>query len=821
MDEETSDAEVSASSDASLSLDELLQQLDTSRDGLSDAEAQRRLAEDGPNAIEEHHRSAVIEFLSRYWGPIPWMIEVALVLSIVVGHWSDAVIIGALLVMNGLVSFWEEHQAGNAIEALKKHLATTARVERDGTWCDVAARDLVRGDVIRVRLGDVVPADAHVLGDTTLEVDQSALTGESLPVERTRGDALYSGSVLTLGEADAVVSATGSRTYFGRTTQLVETAGTVSHFQRAILRIARYLIILAVALVTLILVVGVVRGNGFTVMLEFALVVAVASIPVALPAVLSVTMAVGAGNLAKQQAVVSHLAAVEELGGVDVLCADKTGTLTQNRLAVGDPYVATGVTAEDVLGAAALASERENRDPIDLAVVGAADRAGATSEATVIEFEPFDPVHKRTTATVETDGARFRVAKGAPQVIFDLVDDPSTTSDAEAAVERFAAVGSRSLGVARADDGGPWRLLGVLSLADPPRDDSAATIQAAHDLGVTVKMVTGDQQPIAREIAREVGLGTNIEVADVLGSPEDDETVLAEQVEHADGYAQVFPEHKYRIVKLLQGRGHLVGMTGDGVNDAPALKQADAGIAVDGATDAARAAADIVLLAPGLSVIVEAIRTSREIFARMTSYAIYRIAETIRVLLFVTAAILVFNLFPVTAIMIVLLALLNDGAILAIAYDRATAARSPAAWQMRSILTVATVLGIIGVVASFGMFVIAHVGLGYDEDMARSLMYLKLSVAGHFTIFITRTRGPFWKDRPAPILLWAVLGTQAIATLIAVYGFFMTPIGWWRALFVWAYALSWFVVNDLLKLATYRYLDHHPHQARSEAAATT
>jgi len=791
--------------DSDIPIEDLLHRLDTSPAGLTDEEAQRRLDADGPNAIEERRRHPVLEFLSRYWGPIPWMIEVALVLSIVVGHWSDAVIIGVLLVMNGLVSFWEEHQAGNAIDALKRHLATTARVTRDGTWRDVTARELVRGDVIHLRLGDVVPADAHVLDDSTLEVDQSALTGESLPVERTQGQALYSGSVLTLGEGDAVVSATGPRTFFGRTTQLVESAGTVSHFQRAVLRIARYLIILAVALVTLILIVGVARGNDLTEMLEFALVVAVASIPVALPAVLSVTMAVGAGTLAREQAVVSHLAAVEELGGVDVLCADKTGTLTQNRLAVGDPYVVAGADEESVLRSAALASQRQNRDPIDLAVLGAADEAGTGSGGRVVEFEPFDPVHKRSTATVETDGERFQVAKGAPQVIFDLVNDPSTTSDAEEAVERFAAVGSRSLAVARTDDEANWRLLGVLPLADPPREDSAETIEAAHDLGVTVKMVTGDQRPIAREIAGEVGLGTDIQVADALDAGDD--STLGDQVERADGFAQVFPEHKYRIVKLLQDRGHLVGMTGDGVNDAPALKQADAGIAVAGATDAARAAADIVLLAPGLSVIVKAIRTSREIFARMTSYAIYRIAETVRVLLFVTSAIIAFNLFPVTAIMIVLLALLNDGAILAIAYDRATAARSPAAWQMRSILTVATMLGLVGVVASFGMFVISHVGFDDSEDVSRTLMYLKLSVAGHLTIFITRTRGPFWEDRPAPILLGAVFGTQAIATLIAVYGLFMTPIGWWRALFVWGYALAWFVVNDLLKRATYHVLD--------------
>ncbi len=792
------------------SIEELLHELGTQASGLSESEAHRRLGADGPNAIEEHRRNPVLELLSRYWGPIPWMIEIALGLSLAVGRWADAAIIGVLLVMNGVVSFWEEYQAGNAVEALKERLATTARVRRDGTWRDLDARDLVRGDLIRVRLGDVVPADARVLTRSDLEVDQSALTGESLPVTHRQGDLLYSGSSLTVGEADAVVSATGTRTYFGRATQLVESAGTVSHFQRAVLRIARYLIALAAALVSLILVVGVARGTGLTEMLEFALVVAVASIPVALPAVLSVTMAVGAGTLARRQAVVSRLAAVEELGGVDVLCADKTGTLTQNRLEVGRPYTAAGVGTDAVIAAAALASRPEDRDPIDFAVLRAAERTDfALEHFEILDFEPFDPVRKRSTATVESDHSTFRVAKGAPQVILGLVDDPDARAGAEDAIERFARVGSRALGVARADGDGPWWLLGVLPLADPPRADSAETIDAARGLGVTVKMVTGDQRPIAREVAREIGLGTDIEPPDRF-EPDADETARVDIVERADGFAEVFPEHKFRIVELLQARGHLVGMTGDGVNDAPALKQADAGIAVAGATDAARAAADIVLLAPGLSVIVDAIRTSREIFARMTSYAIYRIAETVRVLFFVTAAILVFDVFPVTAIMIVLLALLNDAAILAIAYDHATATADPAAWQMRTVLAVATVLGITGVVASFGLFAIARVGFGYGHDLTRTLMYLKLSVAGHLTIFVTRTRGPFWKDRPAPVLLAAVFGTQLIATLIAVFGLFMTPIGWWRALAVWAYSLSWFLVNDRVKILAYRYLDAHP-----------
>ena len=798
-------------------LEEVWASLESTPEGLGSAEAQRRLAHDGPNAIAETRRRPILQFLAYYWGPIPWMIEAALVLAGAVGRWEDAGIIGVLLVMNGVVGFWEEYQAGNAIAALKERLASTARVLRDGTWCELEAARLVTGDVTRVRLGDVVPADARLFSGSELEVDQSALTGESLPVTHGAGDLVYSGTVVTVGEADAVVCATGLRTYFGRTAQLVEEAGTTSHFQQAVLRIAKYLIVMAVALVTLTLTVGVARGNAVATMLEFALVVVIASIPVALPAVLSVTMAVGAGQLAHREAVVSHLAAVEELGGVDVLCADKTGTLTQNRLAVGEPFTGVGVEAGEVIAAAAFTCRADDRDPIDLAILAAAPPPGG-STAQVVDFTPFDPVRKRSDALVADGHQRFEVTKGAPQVILELVDDPAVAGPAEHAIDQFAGSGSRALAVARRDDDAPWRLLGIVPLADPPREDSRATIEAARDLGVTVKMVTGDQVVIGREIAHEVGLGENILAADTLDEDQP-EHQLVEVVEGADGFAQVFPEHKFRIVKLLQARGHLVGMTGDGVNDAPALKQADAGIAVQGATDAARAAADLVLLAPGLSVIIDAIRTSREIFQRMTSYAIYRIAETIRILLLVTIAIVVVNFFPVTPIMIVLLALLNDGAILTIAYDRVLAPREPAAWQMRTVLSIATVLGVVGVIASFTLFILADTVFHVDHATLQAMIYLKLSVAGHLTIFLTRTRGPFWSHRPAPILIAAVGITQLLATLIAVYGVFMTPIGWTRAAIIWGYAIVWFLVNDRVKLFAYRLLEREP--AVTPAASTT
>ncbi len=793
------------------SLDDLQTDLGTSQDGLSQAEAHRRLSEYGPNELEEETENALVRFLTYFWGPIPWMIEIAAVLSAVVRHWADLCIILVLLVVNALVGFWEEYQAGNAIAALKSKLALRARVRRGGKWHTIQARELVPGDLVRLRIGDVVPADVRLLDGDPVEVDQSALTGESLPVTHERGEAVYSGSVVKQGEVDAVVYATGAKTYFGKTAQLVEGTETKSHFQRAVLKIGDFLIVVAVALVILILAVALFRGDSMMTTMQFALVLTVAAIPVAMPTVLSVTMAVGARLLAKKETIVSRLASIEEMAGMDILCSDKTGTLTQNKLTLGEPFTVDDVQTEQVILSGALASRSEDDDPIDLAVLKGLKDEGCLDEYQVIHFEPFDPVHKRTEATVKSgDGQEFRVTKGAPQVILSLASNADEVkSDTEKAVNEFASRGFRSLGVARTDDQGRWQFQGILPLYDPPREDSKATIDTAQKLGVKVKMVTGDQVAIGKEIARQLEMGSNILDAGLFNETRHHETAQQEErIERADGFAEVFPEHKYHIVDVLQRRGHITGMTGDGVNDAPALKKADAGIAVAGATDAARSAADIVLLTPGLSVIIDAIKESRKIFQRMNSYAIYRIAETIRVLLFMTLSILIFNFYPVTAVMIVLLALLNDGAILSIAYDRARPSDEPDAWNMQVVMGVATLLGITGVVASFGLFYIAETIFHLSREVIQSLIYLKLSVAGHLTIFVTRTRGPFWSHRPSRILLGAVLGTQAVATLIAVLGVFMAPIGWGWAFVVWGYALAWFLINDQVKAVAYLVFDH-------------
>jgi H+-transporting ATPase len=806
----------------SIPMPELLARLGSSVDGLTQAEAQKRLAQNGPNEIEEKKTNELLKFLSYFWGPIPWMIEVAVILSAAAQHWPDFGIILLLLVANAVVGFWEEHQAGNAIAALKAKLAIKARVKRDGKWVTPAARELVPGDVIRVRLGDIIPADARLLDGDPIEVDQSALTGESLPATRKPGEAVFSGSIVRQGEIGAMVYATGAKTYFGKTAELVQEAHTVSHFQRAVLKIGNYLIILAVALVAVIIAVAIFRGDPILTTLQFALVLTVAAIPVAMPTVLSVTMAVGARLLAKREAIVTRLSAIEELAGVDILCSDKTGTLTQNKLTLGDPFSVNNIPADQVILNAALASRADNKDTIDLAVLGGLKSDQALKGYQVVHFRPFDPVHKRTEATVKgADGTEFKVAKGAPQVILELSANAAEVKSAvDKAVNEFAARGFRSLGVARAEADGKWQFLGVLPLFDPPRDDAKATIATARQMGVSVKMVTGDALAIAQETAKKLGMGTNILDASGFGDSKRHETAaLAESIEKADGFAQVFPEHKFHIVDVLQQGGHIVGMTGDGVNDAPALKKADCGVAVSGATDAARAAAAIVLMTPGLSVIIEAIKESRKIFQRMNSYAIYRIAETLRVLLFMTLSILIFNFYPLTAVMIVMLALLNDGAILSIAYDNVKYKDQPEAWNMRVVLGIATVLGVVGVVAAFGLFYLGERVFHLDRAHIQTLMYLKLSVAGHLTIFLTRTRGPFWSIRPARILWIAVLGTQTLATLIAVYGVFMTPLGWGWALFVWGYALIWFLVNDRVKLLAYRILDPVKAQPKREAQA--
>jgi H+-transporting ATPase len=754
--------------------------------GLSNSEATERLTTYGYNELPAEKKNVVLKFLSYFWGPIPWMIEVALILSIILEDWANVGVIAALLIVNALVGFFQEHQAANAVEALKKKLALKARVLRDGEWKEIPAREVVPGDTIRIRIGEIVPADCKLVEGDYLTIDQSALTGESLPVDKGVGDECYSGSIAKQGEMVAEVTTTGSKTYFGKTAELVRTAKAVSHFQKAVLRIGDYLIYLSLSLAIILLVVQLARGDSFLQLLQFILILVVAAIPVAMPAVLSVTMAVGALVLAKMKAIVTRLESIEEMAGMEVLCCDKTGTLTQNKLAL------TGEPSQEIIQAAALASETENPDAIDGAILAALK--GPQTDFTQKSFTPFDPVAKRSSAEIQGPEGTFFVTKGAPQVIFALCNTEETEK-----VKEFAQQGFRTLGVARSSDGKTWQYVGLLALSDPPREDSAETIRRATQYGITVKMVTGDNTAIAEQIAGQLGLGQQIQSADDL-SPD--------AVEKADGFAQVFPEHKFTIVKALQSRDHIVGMTGDGVNDAPALKQANTGIAVSGATDAARAAADLVLTAPGLSVIIAAVEEARRIFERMNSYAIYRITETIRILFFVFLSMIVFNFYPITSIMIILLAFFNDLPIMAISYDNTWLDTSPVRWQMRRILSVATVLGLVGVIETFIILLIGKLWLHLPTDELQTFIFLKLAVAGHFTLFVARTKHPFLKKpHPRLILLLAIVCTQAITTLISAFGVgLLTPLPWHLIGFVWAYCLVWVFIEDWAKLYVYHHL---------------
>lgn len=806
-----------------LSVEQTLETLAVDRkQGLDDNSVRERLNKYGKNGLEDNKVPLWRKFLALYVGPIPFMIETALILSLILRHWPDFILILMLLLINSGLHFWQEFKADNAMEALKNTLALKARVLREGRWQNIDAKLLVPGDIVDIHLGNILPADVKLIAGKYLSIDQSALTGESLPVDKVSGDIAYSGTIAKLGSMLAVVIKTGADTFFGKTATLVTTASHKSHFQQAVLRIGNFLIGATLVVAIIILTASLYRMNvshtleaSLSSLTIFILVVVVAGIPVALPAVLAVTMAIGASRLAKMKAIVTKLSAVEELAGIDILCTDKTGTLTKNKLTVHDVIAYANYHPADLLLVATLACDSQNRDAIDDAIWQKFQYHEKLKYYQQTSFTPFDPVIKRTEAQITgPSGSEFRVCKGAPQIILSLCTyDQNLQKWVQEKTDNLGSQGYRTLGVAQSALNRGWEFMGLLTLADPPRDDTHSTIEEIKDMAVDVKMITGDHVAIARQLSKQLGMGKDIREIDIILSSHASAAQRQKILEGADGFAQVFPEHKFTIVKDLQNQKHIVGMTGDGVNDAPALKQADVGIAVSGATDAARAAADIVLTEPGLSVITKAIEQSRCILGRMKSYAMYRISETLRLLLFLALSMIIYGQSPLTAIMIILIALLNDIPIMTIAYDNMRPEHHPVNWNMLEIIVIASGLAIVGVISTIVLYAIgdhywfSQVIFSQKMMMLHTLAFMGILCGGNLTIYITRNRGYLWqKPLPAMKFFLATLFSQIVGTLISVYGLHSSAfigIGWKYVIYAWIYIAAWFVICMLVKELLY------------------
>jgi H+-transporting ATPase len=824
-----------------MSKEEVLKKLETDeKKGLSSSIAKERLSQYGPNALLEKKVSTWKKLFAFFWGPIPWMIEAAAILSAALQKWPDFIVIISMLLINAALGFFQEYKAGNAIEALKKKLALHARVLRDGKWQDIFAKEIVPGDIISIKLGNIIPADIKLISGEYLSVDQSALTGESLPVTKKINDMAFSGTIAKTGEMTGIVTETGMKTFFGKTAKLVSEAKTKSHFQKAVCKIGDFLIFSTLGICSVILIVSLYRLEWSHVLHEslgqiiiFILVLIVAGIPIALPAVLSATMALGARKLAQMKAIVSKLTAVEELASMDVLCSDKTGTLTKNELTVGDIQLFESNDINEVLLIAALASNPDGTDAIDEAIFNRLENKEEINNYTREKFIPFDPVIKKATATIkQKDGSTMQAVKGAPQVILKMVDATEELQQKVMnAITTFAEKGYRTLGVAKTDKNNKWIYLGLIPLFDPPRDDTKETLDHIKTMGINVKMVTGDHEAIAKELSEKLNLGSNIVSVNELDKQEEMKKQKEELLDEANGFAEVYPQHKFDIVKALQHKGHITGMTGDGVNDAPALKQADIGIAVSGASDAAKEAADIVLTESGLLVIAHAIEQARKVFNIMKSYAMYRISETCRLLLFLFLSMLVFNDHPLTAIMIILIALLNDIPIMMIAYDHMPIDKKPSSWNMKEIITISVALSIVGVISTFGLYWIGDkywFSHGIDANskfyMLRTLAFMGILCGGNLTIYLTRNTGAVWtKPHPEIKFFIATMFSQLAGTIIAVYGLGTNDfvgIGWKYVVFSWVYILIWFLICMVVKEIMYKIIGRKTHYITSALKTT-
>lgn len=764
--------------------------------GLTSSEAQERLAKTGPNEIPEHHDPSWLVLLRKIWGPVPWMLEASLILELITRHYTQSIIIGALIILNAVISFVQESRAQDALRLLQKRLVVHVRVLRDGSWQTMDSQLIVPDDVVHLRMGDLVPADITLI-DGTLSVDQSALTGESLPQEATAGSRIYAGSIIKQGEASGTVTGTGIHTYFGRTAQLVGSARTVSHLQETIVGIVKYLLALDILLVLGVLVYSRINAVPFLDTISFSLMLLVASVPVALPAVFTLASAVGAQWLVSRGVLVTRLSAIEEAAAMSVLFSDKTGTITENQLKLVDIVPAVGMTQDEVLRLALLSSDERSQDPIDLAIIARARELNVSAGTAVVSsFTPFDSATKRTEATVMQDGISTRIVKGSPQIVDTLLGEGQSLA---ADVEALAARGNRVLAVAAGSDD-QLKMAGLLALEDPPRSDSAQLIHNLKDMGIRVVMVTGDTPETARAIADQIGLGDRACDAAALRDGGRKSTAL-----DCDIVAGVLPEDKYTLVQVSQQAGNVVGMTGDGVNDAPALKQAEVGIAVSNATDVARAAASAILTNPGLSGIVTAVITGRQIYQRMLSYTLNKIIKTLQIALFLAVAFFLTGRFVTSPRLILLLLFANDFVTMSLASDTATASRLPDRWRVSQLTGSALFLALGWLIVAFGTLYAGMDLLHYSLPQLQTLIFVMLVLTGQANVYLVRERRHFWQSRPGRAVLLSTLGDLLVIGFMASHGILMTPLPWPVLGLALLAILLYAVVLDFYKIAVFRW----------------
>jgi H+-transporting ATPase len=775
--------------------------------GLMHAEVELRRKEHGYNEVAVKKGHPVLTFLGKFWGISAWMLELIMVLSIVLGKYADLVVVSALLVINAVLSYMQERRAAGVVEALRRRLQVSARVRRDSSWQVITSRELVPGDIVRVRPGDIIPADVKLLTGA-LTVDQSALTGESKDVEKASGAVLSSGSVVRRGEGNGLVMLTGAKTYFGRTTELVQEARPKLHIEAVVAKVVRWLFVIVGALLGVVVILSLVRGAPLLEMVPLMLVLLMSAVPVALPVMFTVSMALGSKELATRGVLVTRLSAAEDAATMDVLCVDKTGTITMNQLAVTGLIPLEHATEADVLFAGALASQEANQDPIDLAILAAAKERHTFDnlpKITPVSFAPFDAKNRRTEAVVEQNGQRLRVLKGAVRTIAEACGlQPPAIEALEARVSDSAAKGYRTLAVARGPETGAPVLVGLVSLYDPPRPDARQLIATLQGRGVAVKMLTGDALAIASEIARGVGLPSIRRMADLKAATAQAGHEEPGQFAGADGFAEVFPEDKYTVVKQLQAAGHVTGMTGDGVNDAPALRQAEVGIAVSTATDVAKGAASVVLTDAGLTNIVALVEQGRTIYQRILTWIINKISRTILKAAFVAIAYVVTGKFVVSAFAMLLLTFMTDFAKIALATDHVRSSRKPETWNIGGFITVSVVLGV-AMVAEALLFLRlgwSHFGLATDNNALYTFSFLMLLYFAVFSVVSARERRAFWSTMPSKPLMAALVTEVLVGTILTRIGLpGLMPLAWSQTLAIFAYALvSCLVVNDAVKV---------------------